>query len=72
MNTTAMSTPQPHLFESEHDRTVRDMITEFERQLATATTPLERAELRLAIASWKQQLDPPAPCKAPRRKAAKR
>ena len=64
-----MPAPQPNLFESEHDRAVRDMIVQFEQQLATATTPLEREELRLAIASWKEQLNPPA---TPRRKPTKR
>lgn len=67
-----MTLRQPHLFESDHDRTVRDMIAQFELQLATANTPLERAELKLAIASWKEQLKPPAPCRPKRRKPSKR
>lgn len=57
----------PTLFDSAHDQAVRDMIAQFERQLRDARTPLERAELELAIRSWRQQLEPPAPCRHTRK-----
>lgn len=60
---------QPTLFDSEHDQAVRDLIAQFEKQLATATTDFERRELKQAIESWKRSLEPVAQPTPKRRRA---
>jgi hypothetical protein len=52
---------QPSLFDSDYDQAVRDMILELRRLFATSTDAYERCELRLAIRSWENALEPPMP-----------
>lgn len=47
----------PTLFESDRDKAIRDIVEQFKAQLNTATSPEERAALKLAIRSWMASLD---------------
>lgn len=53
------------LFDTEEQQAISDMVRLFQEQLKTATTPLERRELELAIQSWTAAHAGPKMCDVP-------
>lgn len=49
------------LFDSQYQHAVADMVSQFQQQLAEATTPEERRELETAIRSWTAAHGQPQP-----------
>jgi hypothetical protein len=58
-----MAMRNPTLFDDDYDVAIYDMVDRFKRQLDSASTDLERAEIKQAIRSWLAALEPPAASK---------